>query len=457
MVPGSLFKQHSLSQVPTIIDKQKETEVAQILAAKTVILPKDAGLVRQADGSYELTPQVTGTSASVSSIKQALDSVDPIIKKKAEASTTPKMPTITDKALNAALEQYNQARKSPLNLSYNAKTYAITPQQITSWTAINVDQNTGSASLAFDQAAIRNWLNSTVPLVIQKPGVSTVTIVNGTVQSRSNASAGSGLDVDTTISNIMTALQAAKVSTDASVKSLAPSEQYVRQYTPTNEGLAAIISDWQKDHPKLKASVALREISGSGRQASYNGTTQFTMASIYKLYTNWYVFSQSEKGVLSLDSPSGVSGKSILQCIEASIVVSDNTCGKWLLDSSGRSNVNNTARIAGYGSTDLNSLASTANDTVNLLYNLANGGLMGPTNTQAMLGFMQRQIYRSGIPAGSPGATVQDKVGFLGNAWNDAAIVRGSKSTYVLVIYTNGSNSDAIKDLANHIYNLMQT
>jgi beta-lactamase class A len=175
------------------------------------------------------------------------------------------------------------------------------------------------------------------------------------------------------------------------------------------------------------------------------------------LFASWYTFSQAEKGSLNLDSPSGVNGKSILQCIEASIVNSDNTCGKWLLDNSGRANITNASHAAGYGSTDLNNLLSTPGDTANFLVNLANGGLMNPANTQTMLGYMQRQIYRSGIPAGSAGAVVQDKVGFLSNTWNDAAIVHGPKSTYVLVVYTNGSNANAIKDLANRIYTLMQS
>jgi beta-lactamase class A len=374
-----------------------------------------------------------------------------------QAKTEQQLPAITDKMLDAAIKQYNLIRKSPLNLSYDSKAYTITTDQITAWSSISVDETNKTATVVFDQQAISNWLNNSVPLVLQQPGVSTVTIVNGTVQSRSNAAPGSGIDPDATVNMIVNALKNVQPSVSAELKSIAPKEQYVRQYTPTNEGLAAIINDWLKDYPKLKAGVALRELGGSGRQASLNGGTQYPTASIYKLFADWYVFGQSEKGALNLDSPSGVSGKSIIQCIEASIVNSDNDCGKWLLDSSGSSNVTNFAHAAGYGRTDLGSLISTPDDTTNFLVNLANTGLINSTDTQAMLGYMQRQIYRNGIPAGSAGATVQDKVGFLTSVWNDAAIVHGPKSTYVLVVYTNSNNANAIKDLANRIYNLMQS
>jgi len=62
---------------------------------------------------------------------------------------------------------------------------------------------------------------------------------------------------------------------------------------------------------------------------------------------------------------------------------------------------------------------------------------------------MGKQIYRTGIPTGvaqaNSGTTVQDKVGFLDDTNNDAAIVtlpNGQK--YVLVIMTNGHNQSGL-------------
>jgi beta-lactamase class A len=82
---------------------------------------------------------------------------------------------------------------------------------------------------------------------------------------------------------------------------------------------------------------------------------------------------------------------------------------------------------------------------------LYGGSLINGGDTSALLDKMGRQIYRSGIPAGSAGSTVYDKVGFYGTYWHDAAIVRGAKATYVLVALTTGSSSGPIKELAQEI------
>jgi hypothetical protein len=79
------------------------------------------------------------------------------------------------------------------------------------------------------------------------------------------------------------------------------------------------------------------------------------------------------------------------------------------------------------------------------------GSLMNATDTASLLDKMQRQVYRSAIPAGSVGSTVQDKVGFYGAYWHDAAIVHTAKATYILVVFTNGPGAGAIKDLAAQI------
>lgn len=456
LVPGSLLHKTELAKVPTVIDLQKQAVLAKTLASSADIAPKNASVSRLPDGTYKLQHQITGVAAKQDSLASALKALDPIVHKTTRVDTVKESPAITDTMLSTAIIQYDHMRKTPLNLSYNSTTYTISPAQITAWSSITTDENTKTATVTFDQQAIRNWLSTSVPLVVQQPGTSTVTIVNGNVQSRSNAAIGSGIDLDATVNSIVSALKDAHPSATAALKQISPKEQFIRQYTPTNEGLTALINDWQKDYPGLKAGVVLRELGGNNRQASLNGGTQYPTASIYKLFVDWYAYNQSEQGKLSLGSPSGIAGKNISQCIQASIITSDNPCGQWLGTALGWSVITAFAHAAGYGGTSLTSLMSTPADTANYMFSLAGGSLMNPADTQTMLSYMQSQIFRSGIPAGSAGAVVQDKVGINPGVWNDAAIVRGPRSSYVLVVYTNG-NVNAIKDLASRIYSLMQT
>jgi beta-lactamase class A len=110
------------------------------------------------------------------------------------------------------------------------------------------------------------------------------------------------------------------------------------------------------------------------------------------------------------------------------------------------------ARSLGLSGTTLSPVnTTTATDIANLLMQLYNGQLINnPEHTNQLMGYMKSQTYRSGIPAGVPGTAVANKVGFNPGIWNDAAIVYGPKSTYVLVVLSN-SGSSAIKDLSSRL------
>jgi beta-lactamase class A len=116
-------------------------------------------------------------------------------------------------------------------------------------------------------------------------------------------------------------------------------------------------------------------------------------------------------------------------------------------------------KAAGFKSTNIDNsgggyMSSTASDIAKLLKGFYDGSLLSASSTAYLFNLMENQVYRSGIPAGSPGATVADKVGFL-DSWNhDAAIVYGPHTTYILVIMTTNSSFSQIKDLSSQIYNL---
>lgn len=97
-------------------------------------------------------------------------------------------------------------------------------------------------------------------------------------------------------------------------------------------------------------------------------------------------------------------------------------------------------------------MSTTAQDEANMMEKLYNGSLLTSANRDFLFGFMNRQIYRSGIPAGSKGSVVTDKVGFL-ESWNhDMAIVHSPKSTYVLIVMSKYSSFSNISVLASRVY-----
>jgi beta-lactamase class A len=83
--------------------------------------------------------------------------------------------------------------------------------------------------------------------------------------------------------------------------------------------------------------------------------------------------------------------------------------------------------------------------------------LLNTSNTDLLLRLMKTQQWRERIPAGVPsGIAVADKPGWLNDVQNDAAIVYGPKSTYTLVIMTNGASTSPLADLSRQIYTYLE-
>ncbi|MDL2342496.1 MAG: class A beta-lactamase-related serine hydrolase [Patescibacteria group bacterium] len=456
LVPFSILHKAAIDTVQYQHNSVKQAALVASLTAENTVVPHDATLVKQADKSYVVVPHTDGYQVPPTAIQKSLADFDPL---SITTMTIPRQtiaPAITTDVATATVEKLAATQKTPPTITYNGRTYSPFVEQIKAWSSVSAQPTAHQFTISYDTAAIRSWLGSQLPLVAQAPQNSIVTVVDGTITSQTTAQAGTGLDLDNTAASLAAALQSGTAQLAATTKTLAASTQVSRSYTPTNNGLNAIIKDWQADYPRLTAGVTFIELGGQGRQAGSNGDRQAVTASIYKLYVAWYVFKGIEAG--SIDPNTPIAGKTTIGCLEAMLVVSDNPCAVALGAQYNWVAITNFVHDQGFTGTDISGmpLKSTPADTARFLQSLAAGKLLNSTDTAVFLGYMGRQIYRSAIPAGSPGSTVQDKVGFFPGVWNDAAIVYSPKSTYVLVVFTNG-NQDAIKDLAARIHSLLQT
>jgi beta-lactamase class A len=196
----------------------------------------------------------------------------------------------------------------------------------------------------------------------------------------------------------------------------------------------------------MEGGVYLRELTGRRLAAEKNAGNSIFAASIYKLWVAQFVL---EKTDLNQEA---FSGKTYGQCLDLMIRVSDNDCPHKIIDKHGGSVMNAYVAGNGFGSTSLTNNSTSPRDAGRFLERLYSGSLLDGDKTGQLLGLLRSQVYRAGIPAGSPGASVADKPGFYGDSWHDAAIVEGPKSTYVLVIMTKGAGVLAVKTLAQRIY-----
>jgi len=211
-------------------------------------------------------------------------------------------------------------------------------------------------------------------------------------------------------------------------------------------------------------AITLTELAGQSPQTwSLNGDQQFVAASTYKLPllmleaqnvaagtwhgTDSLCFKDDdwEDGYYSDYKAGGCMSRSQLEHRVG--LKSDNTAAHMLV------------RYAG-GSAALNSYAkthgaqrsafyvpnmTTSGDLARLLADEVGGRAGGKGAQQYLYPILTNTAYESGIPAGVPAGTmVVHKIGILGSAVNDAALVtRAPHGAYVLAICTDGPGGDA--------------
>jgi beta-lactamase class A len=215
--------------------------------------------------------------------------------------------------------------------------------------------------------------------------------------------------------------------------------------------LQSLLASWAPANDKAQWGIYVQQLSGGNAFASYQPDKQFYPASLYKL-----LLLRSVLEKLPYSNWSRSSGKSTIyaQCIDRMIRISDNACGITMGNYAGWSAVNNRLKTLGLTNTLLNGadsqLHTTASDMG--LYLKQFYGLQDYSQAKdAVMSVMSAQIYRAGIPAGSSGCTVYDKIGDLNGFKHDAAIVKCQNTTYVLTVLSKGGSYAQIADIASKV------
>lgn len=209
--------------------------------------------------------------------------------------------------------------------------------------------------------------------------------------------------------------------------------------------LDGVLAQWSRSHPGQRWSVVAKSIEGPTFEAKLNADMVYQTASIYKLFLTYPLATKTPlaKQKTTYITVNGVK-KSVAQCADLMIRLSDNPCGNAIGDYVGWGKADAQLKAAGYKRTDFihqkNYLQTSAGDTAKFLENL-NGSMIPAADRDAVLTSMSKQIFRKGIPTGCPGCQVSDKIGDIDNVLHDAAIVNYSKGKYILVIFSENSKS----------------
>jgi len=350
----------------------------------------------------------------------------------------------TDDEVKGVLSEAQKAVNTSLTLKLGKEDIKVEKATVGSWLDFTEEPQTKKLQLTLKAEAVKKYLDSIQGKVYKAPGTTHIQIIDGREAGRTAGAPGQGVDADKTIAMLGETLRKGqeKATVTVPIVQLAAKVVYDRQYSNTDAGLTALLNDLAKSGYGLA-------VMQNGRSGNANGNKKFVAASTYKLFVAYAVFKQIEAGQMSWGD--NVNGRSVEACFEVMIVRSDNPCAKALGDRIGWQNIENMMHGLGLGNTELSpSLYTTANDLALFLYKLQNGSLVAPGDQARLLDAMKRQIYRSGIPAGT-GLTVADKVGFIDSYIHDAGIVYGPRGPYVMVIMTSGSSWGGIAEVANQI------
>lgn len=227
-----------------------------------------------------------------------------------------------------------------------------------------------------------------------------------------------------------------------------------------DEQLQTIVSQFVARHSDHKWSIQLQGLGSDERSTGYNSSTMFRSASVFKLELMYPLIQR-----LPMNEWAGVElnvngkSKSLDDCVEAMLKVSNNPCGKAVGDYVGWQFADDQLKTIGLENTRLDDNSgpkTTAGDVAYFLHGLYEGKWFDGATRSYIIKTLDQQVLRAGIPAGcGSGCAVADKTGDLGFVRHDAGVIRYAGGAYVLSVFTDGASYNQIAQLAGQLQAFM--
>jgi len=286
-------------------------------------------------------------------------------------------PAVGDSDAQAVADQVSKGISQGINVKAGNQTVLIPKDQLITWLDFSVVEGKLDYSFNVDRAGA--YLDTALAAkVAVAPGVTKVSTYDFVETSRQTGPNGQILDKAGTLAGLKSYVTGETKEVTAATVAVAPSTTYVRAYSPTHVGLSALMQHYAETHPGTYG-VALTELSGQYRRATYNSDQSFTSASTYKLFVAYSTLLRVEAGSWQWsDQIQG--GRSLATCFDDMIVKSDNACGEALLTKIGYAAITNEAHAIGCDDTSFmgkDGIKTTASDLALLLGMVQTGQVLG--------------------------------------------------------------------------------
>jgi len=455
LIPTSLFWYHSVQLAEKPGYERSEEKVLQFVDkqfGKTCVIKPQNARIEVKDESLIVVSAKDGGKCSKKDVISRLQNLEVTIDRPSAVRISVDV-VKPDVSTDAAKELAQTIRDhTPDEVVVRVKESTVRPErkQLFSWLSFVVKDKKLTALL--DEKKAKPYLDTTItPKVAIPAGKTVVTTKDFTIISTKKGATGKGLDTTKTLANILSVMQGKAQEAIATTKVIQPSISYVRSYTKSSVGISAMLQHYDEDHAGV-FGISFIELGGRGLSAQHDSTKSFVTASTYKLFVAYDTLRKVDKGDWEW-TDKVLDGRNLGACFDDMIVKSDNACAEALYKKIGFQKVINDVRALGLTHTFLgpDGQETTSGDLALFLKKLQDGSIgLKSESRDRLIDAMKRNIYRSGIPAGTSG-TVANKVGFLNGLFHDASIVYSSKGNYVLVIMSDGSSWANVAELTRKI------
>jgi hypothetical protein len=207
--------------------------------------------------------------------------------------------------------------------------------------------------------------------------------------------------------------------------------------------------------PAATWSIAIYDLKTGSWIYRTNATAQMSSANLSALYA---VYGLSKKLPFSAWSTTMIGTRDVQTCVDLMIRQSDSACGQAIGNYVGWKAIDSAVRAAGFSATDLNpssSQVTTAEDTTRFMAGLYQGKLFDTPTSEFLKTSLQKQLYRSAIPAGCKGCTTFNKTGNEKGVAHDTSIVVDGGRSYVVTIMSQGGTYYKISTVERAIQSAM--
>jgi beta-lactamase class A len=453
LVPFSFFfERRNIPYFSFTVDEAKVSKFAATLQ-KFNKQPVNA-VVRLEGANVVIDKHQDGYIYDAAGLAQHIKHLELTSNMKATLQPTVVPPSITDQAASEAAGVLQQRLQQPITVKAQGKSVVADKTLLASWIVVTPDAQNKKLQVTYDKEKVKQWLADLANQVYRPGAPRAVTMVDGVVVSESNASDGIALNVAATADAFVAAAGAKQTSVEGVTVPVTVASQVARNYTRSSKGLQALLDYWDANNGGTWG-IVLKTTDGS-ISANLNPNRQFISASVYKIYVAYVVYTKTDNGELSMSAQTG-NGYTVAGCLDLMIVRSDNACANELGNMIGWDANDGMLHAKGFGLTTIaqGGKLTTAQDAANYLLQLQGGTLLSNGNKDDLLYKMGHNIYRYAIPAGSPGMHSANKLGAAGAYNHDVAIVYHPKGTYVLSVFSQGSNHASIRELARQVTNVM--